>query len=491
MNSAQPDSHKLSAATLMLAVALVALTLVPRLAGLGREGLWYDELQSVTFAYLPVRQLLATVQVFDPHPPLYYLQLHYWLAVSQADAWVRLNSVLWSAATVFSIWWIARRLFRADVALLAALIFAVMPFAIFYAQEARMYAMLMCLAVWSFYFNHQLVEGDPASGVRQALLWAAFVLIALAFLYSHGASFLLLIASAVYGGLALLNRRLPRERTALWGSAQVVVCVAYLPWLIRAQELSVGHTLRPDLDDVARTLRFMWLGFGTSVPPWISYVVLGMALLVVVRCLVRDPISPNLALAYLVVPALFTLIVSYLWRPIWLYRTLAFAVPFWALALALCLRPAAPPAPDASGQASLLRWRALSVAALLVLALAWFSQYATFSHPEHFEAATRFVKERAGEGDIILILNQRVGWGWNWYYLGPGSVQPLAPDTVWRAQRGQTVISAPAIESASRPAQPYWLVYRPGDPLPPFADVEPSVTEDFGSLRVQRVTLPE
>jgi hypothetical protein len=131
------------------------------------------------------------------------------------------------------------------------------------------------------------------------------------------------------------------------------------------------------------------------------------------------------------------------------------------------------------------------VAALLVLALALALQTATFSHPEHFEAAARFVQEQAEEGDKILVLNQRVAWGWNWYYLGPGSVQPLEPDTTWPAQNAQTVISMPAPEAELHPTQRYWLVYRSGDPLPPFADVAPSVTEDFGALRVQRFNATE
>jgi len=144
--------------------ALAVLTIALRLFNLAQGGLWYDELQSVTHSILPVRDLLASVQTFDPHPPLYYLQLHGWLWFGQSDFWIRLNSVVWSVLAALSLYLTSRVIFTVRVARWAALTFALSPLAIGEAQEARMYALLMFLGIWGWFFTHHCWRGATKSG---------------------------------------------------------------------------------------------------------------------------------------------------------------------------------------------------------------------------------------------------------------------------------------------------------------------------------------
>jgi len=137
------------------AILLGALGL--RLLWLSPQGLWYDEIHSTTYAILPLRQTLLAVQRIDPHPPLYYLQLHFWMLVNTGDVWIKLNSVMWSLLTGLSLFLIGRRIYGRVPALLAVFIFALMPLAVLYAQNVRMYAMLMYVAVWAWYFTHQFL----------------------------------------------------------------------------------------------------------------------------------------------------------------------------------------------------------------------------------------------------------------------------------------------------------------------------------------------
>jgi mannosyltransferase len=171
---------------LLFLVFIVAL--VARLIGLSVRPFWYDELQSMVYSHLPLGDMLQSVIIFDPHPPLYYLQLHFWILLGTGEIWARLNSVLWSLLAAAVLFILCRKLFTFEFAICSTLIFVVMPMGVFYAQEVRMYSMLMCLAVGSFYFAYQFLNVHP--GTRESLGLFGFTA---AFLYTHGSGFLLLV----------------------------------------------------------------------------------------------------------------------------------------------------------------------------------------------------------------------------------------------------------------------------------------------------------
>jgi len=121
----------------ILLLLMVALLL--RLANLGGKSLWIDEGFSIHEAKLPSSAIWAGVN--EPnHPPLYYLALHYWPS-TQTEFSARLPSALASVAGVAVLYLIARRLSNRRVALASAAILAVSPLDIWYAQEARMFAL--------------------------------------------------------------------------------------------------------------------------------------------------------------------------------------------------------------------------------------------------------------------------------------------------------------------------------------------------------------
>jgi uncharacterized membrane protein len=122
---------------LLLLIIVVALLL--RVADLGGKSLWIDEGFSVHESRLPASAIWAGTD--EPnHPPLYYLLLHYWPFTGNEFS-VRLPSALASTAAVVVLYLIARRLFDQRVALASAAILAVSPLDIWYAQEARMFAL--------------------------------------------------------------------------------------------------------------------------------------------------------------------------------------------------------------------------------------------------------------------------------------------------------------------------------------------------------------
>jgi hypothetical protein len=111
---------------------------------LGYRGMWLDETFSVWMASHSVVDMLQWIVRIDQHPPLYYLLLHYWIAHNgDTPYYVRLLSVLFGAGTIPIIYLIGKRMSGVVVGLAAAVLLALSLFNIYFAQEARMYTLLM------------------------------------------------------------------------------------------------------------------------------------------------------------------------------------------------------------------------------------------------------------------------------------------------------------------------------------------------------------
>ena len=120
--------------------ALFSIGLVLRT--LTASDLWLDEALGVNIARLPLVDLPAALSR-DAAPPLYYGLLHLWMALfGDGDVAVRSLSALASGLTLPVVWLVGRRLGGTRAAWGAAFVLAVNPFAIRYATEARMYALV-------------------------------------------------------------------------------------------------------------------------------------------------------------------------------------------------------------------------------------------------------------------------------------------------------------------------------------------------------------
>src|SRR5262245_16343487 len=118
---------------------------------LGFESVWFDEAYSIQLATGSVGHILLE-RWTDIHPPLYYLALHFWMPIAgTTESAVRLLSAVADLVTIPAAWLTARRLFGSRIALVTAVLLAISPFHVQYAQEARMYALLCLLATVSMY----------------------------------------------------------------------------------------------------------------------------------------------------------------------------------------------------------------------------------------------------------------------------------------------------------------------------------------------------
>ncbi|MDN6859724.1 glycosyltransferase family 39 protein, partial [Pseudomonas sp. CAN2814] len=123
---------------------LLALALCLRLYGLADSALWGDETSSLFLARYSPAQLWQHA-AHDVHPPLYFFLLHLWVQVlGEGVLSLRLFSATFGTLAVFLGGWLIWRLASRRAAFIAVLLLALLPTAVRYSQEVRMYSLLGC-----------------------------------------------------------------------------------------------------------------------------------------------------------------------------------------------------------------------------------------------------------------------------------------------------------------------------------------------------------
>lgn len=240
--------HLLTALVAFACVGGVVLRFLPR------TGLWLDEALSVNIATLPVGDITGALR-HDGHPPLFYFLLHYWTALFGDSDWsVRAMSGVFSVLTLPLMYLAGARvgsrsatdpIDRHRTGLLVMAVGAVMPFAIRYGAEARMYSIASFLAVVGYLIVDDLLSGRK-EGSRRTVTAVAAGLVAAALLWTHYWSMWLLAAV----GLLALWRAWRETDPARRNGARYLIGalvgggVLFLPWLSTLMYQS-SHTGTP------------------------------------------------------------------------------------------------------------------------------------------------------------------------------------------------------------------------------------------------------
>jgi len=215
-----------------IVVALVLLAAFFRLWQLGDQSLWLDEAYTAQWITQGVRGILRAIAQDLDTPPLHPLIVYAfaWVA-GTSELTLRLPSALASILAVPLTFVLARRLLGQRIGLLATLAMAMAPFAIYYAQEARMYSMMLLFTVASSYALTRALDAP-----HKATWWAAFTASSAAGIYTHFFGFLVLGLEELVGlgyAVVLWRRHHPGASLVVRGLAlsTLATAILYLPWL--------------------------------------------------------------------------------------------------------------------------------------------------------------------------------------------------------------------------------------------------------------------
>lgn len=207
---------------MILVAGILALAAVLRFWDLGRQSMWFDELFSAhTSAYGPIIAIKSTAQ--DTNPPLYYvLQSLVSMWLGQSDWAMRVLPAVLGVLTTGVMYLAGRKLFNRETGLWAAGLFAVSAVALQYAQEARMYSLLMLLAALVLWLLGLLIERPTLT--RAALLGVVLGLMAYTHVYGYMAMPMLLVPVVA---VPSLRRRIGPHMAITY----MIAVLLFLPWV--------------------------------------------------------------------------------------------------------------------------------------------------------------------------------------------------------------------------------------------------------------------
>jgi hypothetical protein len=290
--------------------------------------LWYDEIFTWHMANLPLGDMLQAT-AGDVHPPLWYTLEHFVIrAIGDSEAALRLPSVVFSVISVGLCYQLARELGHGKrQAVGAAALLALMPGHVFYAQEARMYALLemaVLLATLGVVTRRYLF----LMGVGMALT-----------LYSHNLGIFYVLP------IGLLSIYLEYEDGLPWRSVGTGtgVLATWSPWLVtllrQSRDISDGFWIQP-CGLAGYLMPFYRVTMDMGIAPFLqqhgvvlSGGVLGLAVWAGLGKRFRD----WLPLHMIITPTAGLILASELWQPVYLHRFFIAVVPFLAILLSVGL----------------------------------------------------------------------------------------------------------------------------------------------------------
>jgi hypothetical protein len=206
-------------------VLVVIIFVAARLWRLTASCLWFDEIFSVHAARHSWTSLTHFVAADIIHPPLFYILLKVWISIGgESLLWLRLFPALTSVLTIIPFFLLSRELrLRQSELNLALLLLAVNGYLIKYAQELRMYSLLLFFALCSLWLFVKFLNSRTPS---KKLLFALFS-INLLLVYTHYAGWMLVILEMA----PLVSSR--RGKLKPYLATLGALFLAYTPWIYK------------------------------------------------------------------------------------------------------------------------------------------------------------------------------------------------------------------------------------------------------------------
>lgn len=420
-----------------------------RLFQLDSQSFWYDEGVTATIAQRNLVELTRWT-ANDIQPPLYYYIVAGWGRLAGWSEWaLRYPSAILGVLAIPLLAVLALRLAQLRAAaLLAALLAAMHPLLVYYGQEARMYTLLVLLGILAAYLLARAADRDPP-GWR---LWAAYVVVAAAAIYTHYFAVFLLLG---LGGAWLLDVAVRRRRFGAtlvpFVAANAMVVLLYLPWLanlvtrLRVDRSYWTGTLK--LHEALLDIALRFTSGETMAERMGLWLLLGYAAVTLASVYGLWRLWPQsrrvviYASLWLVLPILGVLLLAFN-VPKFNARYVMLASPalilVWAVGLAaLGMRKPTPtgdqpPAGDArTRQADMggSRWAAGLCVVLLVAGGLWSNWNWFFNHAydkDHWRQITAFLRDRIAPDEQIVLVS---GHAWPvWQYYAPDLPVVRLPD---------------------------------------------------------------
>jgi uncharacterized membrane protein len=414
---------------------------------IGNQPLWIDEAMSYWFSTRSMHELWTVVPRIETNPPLYYTILKIWMSLfGSSEASLRSLSAIMSVGCIPLVFMVGKLMGKSIggswIGAIAAIMFAVSPVQIQYAQEARPYAMLtfattlaLCAVLWIM--RHPVEACEPvfrkrfhlrqsnadASGRPAYSAWLVTIL-AMAFaLWLHNTSLfyifaLFLIILVWFIGELRFNRNFFVNIVIVFTTA-LLLWAPYIKFLVEQTKHSPLWVQELTAKNIVDVLVWLVLGNNLSWTPSIGealkisvfFVLVVLAITGLLNIRKRSGLYVSiLVLGAILGPILIELVLSLVLRPIFVGRTLIYTnVPFYIAAAAgiMTLRTS-PKRVFVAASISVF---------LLKLSFGYFINY----QKEPWDKVEHVISQQAAKNDIVLLVPSGVETVFTYYQMRRGN----------------------------------------------------------------------
>jgi len=327
--------------TIIVFLVILISSVILRLYDINKYDLWFDEIGSDLFSSSNIDRMAALSDTSklslmldkiknDTHSPLYYFLVYPYSLVFGGGKSLRFLSVFFSILSLGVFYRLSRLFFNRQTSIIALTIMALNPFHIWYAQEARAYAMACFFSLLMVYMCMKALK------TNKLVYWISFPLAGILAIYSSYFSGLLLIA---LGMIALFkaNRKYIKK---MFLSGSIILLFLFFARTLMTSQFSFVKTdfwLPPPTISV---MLFSWNVFNLGYSAMDIQYQLSMSLLLflfsygIYSCYRANKVSAITLLLLFLLPIITAYIISKTIMPVYINRQLLIFSPFCYLFIA-------------------------------------------------------------------------------------------------------------------------------------------------------------
>lgn len=447
--------------------AVLVVAAVLRLYRLGVPSLWLDEAHSIWIALKPAGEIVRYVNIYEIHPHLFYLFLHFWMKIfGSGEFFARLPFALFNVAEVYFVFLLGREVFNRKVALFASVLIAFSNFEILFAQEVRMYTMLLLAVTMAYYYYVKSLK------TGKNIYWAYFAAASLFGVYTDYRFGLVLISCFVFFFLYSGAIKNALKKMLVTFGAIALASAPLIPVFINQSGPRGGGTsmklFLPDLTPtlVAKTF-FSYLG-GYILPVhdvvvWISVIAsLGLIVYGVVQWIKAKKTIALILPLTLVISYVLVILYSVFRAKIFSIHNMMFLSPLFLIMLV------------GSAMEAGKRWKpALGAVAVVLLALNIYAGCLWYFNPEYtkqnFKNVVRFITPRMQPNDAVVLTPHYQHFTFDYYYKGKNPVIYLKPG----------MLNNPRIEAVLNHSERVWWIFAADRFIDPGQSIRKHVSNEY------------
>jgi 4-amino-4-deoxy-L-arabinose transferase-like glycosyltransferase len=396
-----------------------------------------DEAQSIWQASHSISEILDIVGR-DVHVPLYHIILHFWQGIfDNSIVSARYLSLFITVISIPFVYILSSKIYTKRIGLMTTIIFVLSPFINWYANESRMYSLLVLLAVINSIFFIDILNQNKRGS------WIGFVITAILGIYTHYFYWLFLLSSALF---YLTNyKQFSKNLFPKFIISLVIMIISIAPWIYYVISLGSAANTKPILQapnsiDFFNIFSQYVFGFQTDIVNSIILSSWPIIVIIIFTSLQRKlnySVFNTFVIFQILIPVGLAFIFSYL-RPIFLSRYLIVSSLFLYIYIVYIINTYFK-----------RQVKILYIGIIFVIGLSLLLQIFNPNTPvkENFEDISIYLTAKATAKDIIVLSAPFTIYPFEYYYQGITNVTTFP---IWDRSK---ISSIPQFDSSTISAQ--------------------------------------